>query len=778
MKALLNWLDHRTGYRAIVHGALYEHVPGGARWRYVWGSTLAFAFVAQAVTGIFLWMFYSPNAQGAWESVFYLQHEVQGGWLLRGMHHYMAQAMVVLLVLHLMQVVIDGAYRAPREVNFWIGLVLMQIVLGLSLTGYLLPWDQKGYWATQVATKLLALVPYAGQHLERLVVGGAQYGHLTLTRFFALHAGLLPGLLVFFLVLHLYLFRRHGLHARRPLRGPDGVFWPDQVLRDAVACLAVLAVVLLLVVAPAARGIPEGAAPGDYLGAHLGAPADPSQPYSAARPEWYFLFLFQMLKYFPGEAEVIGAIAVPGGVLLVLFLMPLVGRWRLGHGFNVGFLAIVGVATLFLTGMALRDDYNGQSDASKLFIEAQHAAHVDAQRARDLARSPSRIPPEGAVVLLRRDPKTQGPLLFDRWCASCHAFTPSDECAADGPEAFATPRLWPELQELEGSTAPNLYGFASRAWIERLLSAVQIAGPQYFQNTEHSAGDMVTFVQDTLGELDEEEQAQLRLAVMALSAQAALPYQALDDERDAGQVAQGLDDIVNLWGCTDCHRLGDAGDLGLAPDLTGYGSREWLIGMISNPAHERFYGDNNDRMPAFAESDDEPDSNRLSPDALGQLADWLRGDWYEPATSDEVAEPRETEGDADTPAATDIEPEPQEPLPAEPPPADEPVDATMPDEATPDEATPDEATPDEATPDEATPDEAPPLPAPADEPPPADSPPPADEPQPADEPPPAEEPPPPDSPPPADEPPPEEAPPADASPEPADDERPESEPSR
>ncbi|HVX60272.1 MAG TPA: cytochrome b N-terminal domain-containing protein, partial [Pirellulales bacterium] len=187
--ALVNWLDDRTGIRDLIHEALYEHIPGGSRWRYVWGSTLVFAFTVQLITGTFLWMCYSPSGQTAWESVYYIQHEMQGGWLLRGLHHFMAQAMVVLLVLHLLQVVIDGAYRAPREVNFWLGLILMQIVLGLSLTGYLLPWDQKGYWATRVATNLMGIVPVVGPQLQKLVVGGADYGHHTLTRFFALHAG-------------------------------------------------------------------------------------------------------------------------------------------------------------------------------------------------------------------------------------------------------------------------------------------------------------------------------------------------------------------------------------------------------------------------------------------------------------------------------------------------------------------------------------------------------------------------------------------------------------
>src|SRR5215210_2300877 len=115
--ALLAWLDSRTGYKKILHEALYESVPGGARWRYVWGSTLSFTFFVQVITGIFLWMAYSPNSHGAWESVFYIQNQMWGGWLLRGIHHFTAQAMTVLLVFHLMQVLIDGAYKAPREIN-------------------------------------------------------------------------------------------------------------------------------------------------------------------------------------------------------------------------------------------------------------------------------------------------------------------------------------------------------------------------------------------------------------------------------------------------------------------------------------------------------------------------------------------------------------------------------------------------------------------------------------------------------------------------------------
>jgi ubiquinol-cytochrome c reductase cytochrome b subunit len=159
IRSFLGWLDDRTGWKGILHEALFERVPGGARWRYVWGSTLTFTFLIQILTGFALWAAYSPSSQSAWESVFYIQHEMWGGWLVRGIHHYAAQAMNILLIIHLAQVMIDGAYRAPREVNFWFGVLMLLVVLALSLTGYLLPWDQKGYWATRVATNIVGATP-------------------------------------------------------------------------------------------------------------------------------------------------------------------------------------------------------------------------------------------------------------------------------------------------------------------------------------------------------------------------------------------------------------------------------------------------------------------------------------------------------------------------------------------------------------------------------------------------------------------------------------------
>jgi len=586
----LDWLDQRTGYRKLAHEVLFENVPGGARWRYVWGSTLVFCFTLQVITGIALWFAYSPSSQTAWESVYYIEHEMWGGWFLRGLHHYTAQAMTVLLAIHLMQVVIDGAYKAPREFNFWSGIFLLCLTLGLSLTGYLLPWDQKGYWATRVATNILAITPFIGPELQQLVVGGADYGHHTLTRFFALHAGVIPGAIILFIVAHIYFFRRHGLTPKEPRRRPDAAFWPDQVLRDAVACLAVLAVVVFLVVR--------------NRGAELGAPADPSEPFPAARPEWYFLFLFEFLKYFPGGTEVWGAIVIPGLLMALLAAMPFIGNWRLGHRFNVAFLWIVLAGSGWLTWLALAEDRANPDHAV-----AVAAAQREARRVVELARSPAGIPATGAVTLLREDPLTQGPKLFARHCASCHRF--------DGHDGLGG-------QPKDAASAADLKGFASREWLAGLLDPARVATPHYFGGTKFRNGKMVKYVQEDVADFGPEDRQLLDLTIKALSAEAGLKAQRETDRRDEALIVRGREALVGpRMNCADCHVFRGAGEA-VGPELTGYGSREWLVAFIGNPAHPRFYGDRNDRMPLFGEE------KVITPGELGLIVDWLRGEWFEP----------------------------------------------------------------------------------------------------------------------------------------------------
>ena len=588
MKRLVDWLDSRTGIRSLAHEALLENIPGGARWRYIWGSALTFCLFVQFTTGAFLWSAYSPGALTAWESVYYIQNEMAGGWFLRGLHHFTAQVMVVLLVLHLMQVVIDGAYKAPREVNFWFGLGLLLLTLGMALTGYLLPWDQKGYWATKVATNIAVVTPVFGEQIQRLIVGGPGYGNLTLTRFFALHAGFLPAGIVLLIVGHIALFRRHGITAKKPLRKPDAPFWPDQVLMDAVASLAVLTTVVFLTLA--------------FHGAELGAPADPSEPYPAARPEWYFLFLFQFLKYFPGHTEVWGAIVLPTLGILILAAMPLIGRWRLGHVFNLSFLGALGIGAALLTWQARQQD-----NQDPTYLAARAQAERDAHRAAELAQAGGGIPAAGAVTLLREDPLTQGPRLFSKNCASCHRY--------GGHDGLGNPVT-------EAPSAPDLKDFGSRAWLAGLLDPARVDGPNYYGGTRFAEGKMAKFVKQKVARYTPEQRAGLWKVIQAVSAEAAFPAQATADQQAASDIAEGRILARTEFNCTDCHAFGKPDEDATGPDLTGWGSRDWIIGIISDPTHARFYGKRNDRMPSFLTS------GQLDLHSISLLADWLRGDWY------------------------------------------------------------------------------------------------------------------------------------------------------
>jgi len=585
-----NWLDQRTGYKALVHEALFENVPGGARWRYVWGSTLTFCFALQVITGLALWMSYSPGTQTAWESVYYIQHQQWGGWFLRGLHHFVAQAMTVLLVLHLMQVIIDGAYKAPREVNFWFGVGLLLLVLALSLTGYLLPWDQNGYWSTAVSTNLVGMAPLIGQPLQTLLVGGASYGHHTLTRFFALHAGVIPALIVLFIVGHIYLFRKHGLKPAEPRTKPDEGFWPEQILRDAVACLAVLAVVVFFVVRE--------------HGAPLGPPADPAEQFSAARPEWYFLFLFQLLKYFPGSAEVFGAIVLPGLILLVLVAMPILGNWRLGHRFTLGFSVVLLGGVVLLSWQALSAD---RGDAE--YQVSRRVAARDAARAVELAAGG--VPTTGALAVLRDDPFTQGPRLFSRNCASCHRF--------DGHDGLGYPL------PKDSISASDLKGYGSRAWLTGFLHADTILTTRYWGGTAHTEGDMAYWLSDHQPETDEERRTREDV-VIALSAQAQLPSQRDADLRDSARIAAGVAFMRNTSsGCAECHKFQGVGTD--SPELDGWGSRQWMLDFINDPTHPRFFGRDNDRMPSFGTE------KSLSPREIALIVDWIRGEWVRPAAT-------------------------------------------------------------------------------------------------------------------------------------------------
>lgn len=620
MNALLRWLDDRTGLNACLRDCCDTTLPASVRWERVWPSTIVFTFVVEAITGIVLWMFYSPSAQSAWESVYWIQHEVFGGWLVRGLHYWAGQALLALLILYILQMIVVGSYRAPREFVFWVAVLLAVFTLGLLLTGDLLAWTQRGYWSTQVRTSFLTLVPWVGGELYKIGVGGTAFGHLTLTRFFALHGGVLAVAFGLLLVLNHKLLRRAD---RIQLAGqaPAANYWPCQAVLNMAACLVVLAAMVLLTVYPAWIGDHSGQRPGEYLGVELGAPADPVDAYAAARPDWYFVGLYQLASMIPANPlgptnmKFIPIFVVPGLIVVVLLAMPLVVKIRGGYAFNL-LVSVAGLAAIgVLSWMAVKHDLESQGHQIAL---AEGLA--DAERVKELAQSPTGIPVTGALTLLRNDPKTQGLKLFVQHCASCH------EHSSPEGEGLTT----------EKPSAPNLFRFASRGWLEGLFDPNQIGGPRYFGNTENfKNGKMADFVKklpkmhEDIGMSKEELKAEVVKMIDALTAESQLTGPLNIPEKPSEALEAKLELLDGLT-CLDCHRFYNRGSLGGAPDLTGYGSREWVIGIISNPAHQRFYGKRNERMPAYAKDPNKPENNILSTRQIEILADWLASRWYEP----------------------------------------------------------------------------------------------------------------------------------------------------
>jgi len=207
---VLDWLDERMGLLAIWNTVFDRKVPK-VNWWYTLGSATLFVAIMQAATGIFLSIYYVPTPEDAYHSIEYIMNEVAFGWLVRGMHHWGATLMVILVFLHMLRVFFYAAYKFPREVTWITGVFLLLVTLGLGFTGYLLPWNQRSYWATAVGSSILATVPLIGDFLMRVMRGGGDLSFLTLSRFYGVHIWFLPASLFALIGVHLYLVVRNGI---------------------------------------------------------------------------------------------------------------------------------------------------------------------------------------------------------------------------------------------------------------------------------------------------------------------------------------------------------------------------------------------------------------------------------------------------------------------------------------------------------------------------------------------------------------------------------------
>jgi len=344
LRSILDWIDHRTGLRAARDHLLYERLPPGTGWWFVTGSVVLFLLGVQTVSGVVLTMFYVPAPDHAYDSVLFIMERLPFGRIVRGLHFFGASFIVVAAVVHMMRVVALGSYKKPREATWLTGVVLLLLILGFALSGYLLPWDQKAYWATTVTINVARSGPM-GEFIAGVLRGGSGLGALTLLRWYSAHVFLLPACLIGFTIAHVYLMRRHGISGPvAPVEGPSKPFYPYHALKDTIVVALVFAALFALSVT---------------IPAPLDAVADPTDATYVPRPEWYFLSLFQLLKYFPGPLEPVATVGVPAVVVTFLVLLPFLGhntkrRIRERPLVTSAFM-LIGLGITGLTVMGLRD---------------------------------------------------------------------------------------------------------------------------------------------------------------------------------------------------------------------------------------------------------------------------------------------------------------------------------------------------------------------------------------------------------------------------------------
>jgi ubiquinol-cytochrome c reductase cytochrome b subunit len=570
------WLDERTGYRAAL-ARLERPLPGGPSALRTLGPLLGFLFVVELVTGLVLAMHYSPSASDAWASVAYVEDQVPMGSFVRGLHRWGITAIVLVIGAHLLATAISGGYRRPRELVWWLGIVLLVLCLAYSVTGFVLRWDQYGYWATKVELAYVAEGPRPGGRVVDALQGGNDFGNLTLTRFYALHVVLLPVVTLLAWWAHRALARKHGPAGTAAARGRA---WPDQALRDVLA-------MVIVALALAAWTIHRG-------GAGLEAPADATSAFDA-RPQWYFRPMYELQKFVGGGGKLVIALGLPVMVLGVLAALPLIDRRpvRTPH-MRWGVTAGVVLLTSFLGWSIVRSYVVDDRDGG---LRERHAeARKQARRARRLAVE-NGVPAAGGVAVFTTAPFYRARTVWQRECAACHQ---GDERKGPLIEAGWNDRAWIRGLLLDPGHA-DYFGRTKK------IAAAEDAMPK----TVAPAADVDALVEMVYAESG---------AADADPAKVARGQALFDSDDDDGD---GEDDEGS---CTACHeRTGVESSSG--PNLTGRGSPAYLAAFIRNPAEDRFYGVR-DEMKAFG-----PD--KLAEDELAAVVEYLI--WLRTASPADVA---------------------------------------------------------------------------------------------------------------------------------------------
>ena len=515
------------GLLALVQDFFNERLPKGVNWPQTLGSSLLALVAVQIATGILLSLYYSPNAETAYESVQFIERHVLFGRLIRGVHYFAASGMVILVFLHVLRTFFFGSYKRPRQWTWVVGVLLLLVVLGFAFTGYLLPWDMKAYFATRVGINIAGVVPVIGKYVVRILQGGSEMSTITLSRFFSLHVVVLPLILVLLLLAHLYYIRLHGItppgkRVDEPAEYGER-FYPAQLFRDSLVAFGVVAVIFLL----AAR-----------YGAPLEAKANPNDTTYVPRPDWYFYSLFQLLKLFPGRLEVIGAVILPGAFFTLLLLLPFLDRNPERRLSKRPVARAAGVATVALiVVLTAWGAYEGRKAKAAMAV---------------VTGEPSEKPDTELG-----NPDAGEELFAELKCGVCHRSLSQDENIPPGLE-FAGNKFQP------GWLVAYLREPYRIRWREK-NQRPKVRMPN-FNLTQQEARDLAAFLLNNRQDFR-------------------FPQPAFDwDEADAEMIESGRE-LFAEYGCFGCHRIGNEGQ-NIGPDLTHVGSKlleAYLFHLIKAP---------------------------------------------------------------------------------------------------------------------------------------------------------------------------------------------------
>jgi ubiquinol-cytochrome c reductase cytochrome b subunit len=549
MRRLGDWLEERTAWR-VSSGArawLDHPVVGGAPWASAMAASVATCFGVLALTGLTLMTAYGSSPQAAWASVHYVQFVQDRGWIVRGLHYWAAQSLLVLAALHVIHGAIVASYRKPREVAWWLTLALLGLTVAEGITGGVLPWDERGWWARVVEGNIIGLAPGIGGWVQQMLQGGPELGALGLSRMYAMHVVVLPLLVAGALLLRRAIVRRHG--------------WTDAAGETPYAAQLARNVVVAVIVVAALFAMT-----GRTHGAPLEAPADPMGDYPA-RPEWFLLPLYDLRKFFHGTGEFFGTTLVPLAAGGYLALLPFLDKPKRSRAVVVyaPVVLVFGAAVALGVLAARKDAHDAQ------YAKTRAKADLRAVAAAKLAMGG--VPPEGALAMVRSDPELRGRDLFEQHCAGCHVLG--------------------DLGDPKKATLAKLDGWGTTTWIAAMIHDPD--APEYFGRGPYK-GEMPSVDVRPKNKPPEEKWTPM---VASDADRAAVAAFLASQSDEPGDPPRAVDPATLATGerivsdrCTTCHLYKGDGDLDgsdIAPELAHYGSIAWTRAQVANPATAETY---------------------------------------------------------------------------------------------------------------------------------------------------------------------------------------------